>query len=463
MAPASRKSSQQGATMASTAPMMGSRRVSMERQTSKTSIGSLEPVKLDRDQKIMSALAGVRPFSMAATLPAALPDVWSNPKLFKTNFDTNSMPIRLEIMKDWHRKTLGPCSEVYPDEMPATHWLAKGSLGRPNGKFPGWDKWPKEEDRKADALKKDTEDTKDTKDTKATKDARDTKDTTKKGGKDKGLRRGSTKAVETKSEDQPGGALPTKAELEAAAIKIQSAQRCRVARGIFADRKLALLFATNKGTGGIDPDSVFLPKIDSLPKEPDLQELDLRFDCVGRLGAGRLSQLMGQELDRLELHGNYIGSIGVGQLSSTLDKQEKLKVLGLAWNGIGDEGLAYLAKAVKQLQQLEELSLAHNRFGDVGAKALAEALKGHKSLTQLDLQDNAITQIGVEELLRAGGRRLKLNLSGNCITHERLEELMTAAEKRHKGDSATEAGIAAAAAEAAAAKRLKGRKATQKL
>ncbi|CAE8609253.1 unnamed protein product [Polarella glacialis] len=150
------------------------------------------------------------------------------------------MPIRLEIMKDWHRKTLGPCSEVYPDEMPATHWLAKGSLGRPNGKFPGWDRWPKEEDRKADALKKDT---------KATKDARDTKDTTKKGGKDKGLRRGSTKAVETKSEDQPGGrALPTKAELEAAAIKIQSAQRCRVARGIFADRKLALLFATNKGT-----------------------------------------------------------------------------------------------------------------------------------------------------------------------------------------------------------------------
>ncbi|CAE8609419.1 unnamed protein product [Polarella glacialis] len=149
------------------------------------------------------------------------------------------MPIRLEIMKDWHRKTLGPCSEVYPDEMPATLWLPKGSLGRPNGKFPGWDKWPKEEDRKADAAKKDT---------KATKDAKDTKDTTKKGGKDKGLRRGSTKVVEKKSEDQPGGALPTKAELEAAAIKIQSAQRCRVARGIFADRKLALLFATKKGT-----------------------------------------------------------------------------------------------------------------------------------------------------------------------------------------------------------------------
>ncbi|CAJ1418155.1 unnamed protein product [Effrenium voratum] len=123
-----------------------------------------------------------------------------------------------------------------------------------------------------------------------------------------------------------------------------------------------------------------------LVDEPDLEELDLEGQLLGKKGAQRLARglLSHQSLRELNLARASIGDEGAAYIAGALQRNRSLESLNLRNNGIGDTGCEGLAEALNDVDgSLTELNLSHNSFGDVGLSALK--VLAQSSLRELDL------------------------------------------------------------------------------
>ncbi|KAM5151837.1 MHC class II transactivator [Mantella aurantiaca] len=119
----------------------------------------------------------------------------------------------------------------------------------------------------------------------------------------------------------------------------------------------------------------FLKLVDSLPKFPELQVLDIS-----------------------NLTENHIGDEGVEKLVETFPELQNLQILDLSQNNITGLGAKILATALPSLCSLQTLSLYNNNVCDMGAEQLAVVLPKMASLEALHLDCNRITDIGARKL-----------------------------------------------------------------
>lgn len=174
------------------------------------------------------------------------------------------------------------------------------------------------------------------------------------------------------------------------------------------------------------------PKIAAFAEDVNQADLDLQFNCVGKLVAQVLAYAMGKpgasaspplpadrKMRMLNLESNYMCSIGILRLLPAIETHCSLQCLLLAWNGISDRGATRLATLVRRSPALTYLDVSHNRIGDEGAErfymALTRAAATEEGivLRTLNLKSNAIGQKGATLLLKGCGNVVKLVLQSN--------------------------------------------------
>eukprot|EP00441_Pelagodinium_beii_P034817 CAMPEP_0197642530 /NCGR_PEP_ID=MMETSP1338-20131121/16163_1 /TAXON_ID=43686 ORGANISM="Pelagodinium beii, Strain RCC1491" /NCGR_SAMPLE_ID=MMETSP1338 /ASSEMBLY_ACC=CAM_ASM_000754 /LENGTH=500 /DNA_ID=CAMNT_0043215663 /DNA_START=91 /DNA_END=1590 /DNA_ORIENTATION=- len=437
----------------------------------------------------VSPFHNVRLLNLATSLPPAVPHVWGgDPDAFRPpGFETISKPLRLSFMKTWHANYLGEAADVIPDVMPASNWLPPGvkhqvKLG---GKF----KYEQDAKKKAEQAAAELEAKKAAERGSSKKKGKDSKKDGKKGKGKAGSKDPPKQDTTPTGPPKQSKELPAAdVDLDAAALAIQCLARQRFAKKTAKQQLIAVqrnrassrigsayrgrLARTGRAevTPKIDVEAVVakaekakkkkkkrslpmpvmpvqtiaeeetprdlrelvLPCIASRVKylDPDLQDLDLRYCCLGKFGAPRITEIISQlhSLQSLELMGNYIGSKGLRLVVEVLEPQKDLKVVNLAWNGIGDDGCEFLASLLESHELIEKLDLQHNRIGDLGCAILANAMKGHRSLKRVDLRDNSVLDSGAEHILAVCNKKLSVNMQNNPIPAAKLEELTVNAQ-----------------------------------
>lgn len=395
---------------------------------SSTAPAFLEPLEPGR---IMSPLAGVRPVTVAPTLPPMVPTAWDNdredPTAFQApSFETIGKPIRLKFCQEWYEKVFGAAANSIPDILDANNWLPPdtpvklklpGKLRQKMGLEPmGSNHGSSTNSPRSVTSRTSTQD----------------------GGAGRKGRKGRRKSSELREVTE----IVEKDERHWAAVQLQCMARCWKARVNVARKKrrtkaqvlIASCFRgylTRTGRRALvkrmktrqSEIALVIPQLSLEKMDPFEQELDLRYVHLGE-ETHQLAPMMHhlQSLLLLELLGNYIGSKGLLPLVRILQKQPNLKYLGLAWNGLGDDSSKSLVRILQSHPQLDHLDLRYNRIGDKGAIHLAKIIKGH-NIQLLDLQDNAICDSGAVSLYQACGRRLQLRLDCNSVPKHRLIEL----------------------------------------
>lgn len=137
--------------------------------------------------------------------------------------------------------------------------------------------------------------------------------------------------------------------------------------------------------------------------------LDLSENELGDTGIKYLAPVLAQlgqrgSLTILKLGGNQISPTGVESLVPVLEKCGSLSHLDLSYNNIGPLGAGKLTAVLvsPHCRALSLLDLSTNLIGPVGAKKLAEVLICPQcNLTHLFLECNCLGKIGVKILERA--------------------------------------------------------------
>jgi hypothetical protein len=144
------------------------------------------------------------------------------------------------------------------------------------------------------------------------------------------------------------------------------------------------IFSFFRALDGLVP--IFL----TLQTNATLTSLDLSCNCMGRLSARRLAEVIKVHavLTSVELSHNFVGDEGVEHLAEALKDNRNLMRLGLRLNSIDDGGGCYLAGALQSNVCLTHLDLAYNQIGVEGLQRLSVALKSNTTLTCLDLRGN---------------------------------------------------------------------------
>lgn len=195
---------------------------------------------------------------------------------------------------------------------------------------------------------------------------------------------------------------------------------------------------------------------------PRLTRLSLASNQCGPAGVRALADMLCTgavpHLAHLRLGRNQIGAEGAVSLATGLvESKTPLCALSLHNNALGAEGVRALAAAFECLPTLDEVVLGHNSAGDEGALALADALRGRK-LARIDFRDNGLNPDAVAALSAAvEGVRLEDTPRAPAVRRSVSWDPETAGPDaptllptRHAGQSALQAEIAAAVAEAAA-------------
>lgn len=378
----------------------------------------------------MSPLAGVRPVTVAPTLPPMVPTAWDNdredPTAFQApSFETIGKPIRLKFCQEWYEKVFGAAANSIPDILDANNWLPPDT--------PVKLKLPSKLRQKMGLEPVGSHYGSSTNSPRSVTSRTSTQD----GGTGRKGRKGRRKSSELREVTE----IVEKDERHWAAVQLQCMARCWKARVNVARKKrrakaqvlIASCFRgylTRTGRRALvkrmktrQTEIALVPQLCLEKMDPFEQELDLRYVHLGE-ETHQLAPMMHHlhSLLVLELLGNYIGSKGLLPLVRILQKQPNLKYLGLAWNGLGDDSSKSLVRILQSHSQLDHVDLRYNRIGDKGAIHLAKSIKGH-DIQLLDLQDNAICDSGAVSLYQACGRRLQLNLGCNSVLKHRLTEL----------------------------------------
>lgn len=161
-----------------------------------------------------------------------------------------------------------------------------------------------------------------------------------------------------------------------------------------------------------------------------LKSLDLQDNLLGEAIVQLADALSSHpELECLNLSYNCMEDEGANALAECLQTgTKKLKELQVAGNDISNDGIRSLAVALGGIPGLEVLNLAENALGDSGTIALSSQLYEErcKSLTRLDLshQDPPITKYGAVAVARCAASKRHfqlLELNGNCIQADGIE------------------------------------------
>ena len=134
-----------------------------------------------------------------------------------------------------------------------------------------------------------------------------------------------------------------------------------------------------------------------------LEELDIRYNKLGDLGAELLSEGMtnAKTLRVLNISYNNIGPSGTTAIANTLTNNTSLKKLNISNNNIGPSGTAAIANALTNNTSLEELDMDVNAIGQDGAIVIAKAITNNKTLKALSLDDNTMDKESAMIIIRS--------------------------------------------------------------
>lgn len=104
-------------------------------------------------------------------------------------------------------------------------------------------------------------------------------------------------------------------------------------------------------------------------------------------------------LTLIDLTCNDIEDEELKLLATSLETNQHVKKLVVAYNLISDDGATSLAECLTVNTTLLELHLNGNQIGNVGAMALASAFHTNETLTYITMEQNPLTTEGEVELL----------------------------------------------------------------
>jgi len=115
------------------------------------------------------------------------------------------------------------------------------------------------------------------------------------------------------------------------------------------------------------------------------------------------SNALQRHLQELDLRSNDIGPVGASALAQAIAKLHKLRVLNLQYNVLGAEGAQLFASALDQLRYLQVLDLRGIKMEDQGTMALINeaVFSQFKQLQVLDLSGNYITIDSIQAVTQA--------------------------------------------------------------
>eukprot|EP00236_Picocystis_salinarum_P004363 CAMPEP_0183826332 /NCGR_PEP_ID=MMETSP0807_2-20130328/1641_1 /TAXON_ID=88271 /ORGANISM="Picocystis salinarum, Strain CCMP1897" /LENGTH=532 /DNA_ID=CAMNT_0026071437 /DNA_START=61 /DNA_END=1659 /DNA_ORIENTATION=- len=161
-----------------------------------------------------------------------------------------------------------------------------------------------------------------------------------------------------------------------------------------------------------------------------LKALDLQDNLLGEATAHLANALLSHpDLEVLNLSYNCMEDEGADALATCLQTgKDRLRELHVAGNDISEDGIRNLAVALGKAPALQMLNFAENALGDSGSLILSSQLFGERcrSLTHLDIssQDPPVTKYGAIAVTRcvASKERFELlEMNGNCIQAEGIE------------------------------------------
>lgn len=126
-----------------------------------------------------------------------------------------------------------------------------------------------------------------------------------------------------------------------------------------------------------------------------VNELNLRYNCVGVEGARAVSVLLANpnncsHLHTVDLTGNKILDSGLCYLSNAIGVNKTLKNLILWGNEITDAGMGPLCENLKKNSSLRVLDLSSNQITKEGLLKLYDAVKDNKNLVEIKLSGNEV-------------------------------------------------------------------------
>lgn len=104
-------------------------------------------------------------------------------------------------------------------------------------------------------------------------------------------------------------------------------------------------------------------------------------------------------LEDIDLRFNEIGDLGARALGDLLSRSNRLLGLNLQGNKIKSEGAQYLAESLRECTGLQYLNLRGNKIKTNGAMMITELLFTHDKLLSLNLADNKIDHDGIIGIL----------------------------------------------------------------
>lgn len=104
-------------------------------------------------------------------------------------------------------------------------------------------------------------------------------------------------------------------------------------------------------------------------------------------------------LEDIDLRYNEIGDLGARALGDLLSRASRLLGLNLQGNKIKSEGAQYLAESLRECTGLQYLNLRGNKIKTNGAMMITELLFTHDKLLSLNLADNKIDHDGIIGIL----------------------------------------------------------------
>mmetsp|Transcript_9077 Transcript_9077/g.26753 ORF Transcript_9077/g.26753 Transcript_9077/m.26753 type:complete len:699 (+) Transcript_9077:95-2191(+) len=172
-----------------------------------------------------------------------------------------------------------------------------------------------------------------------------------------------------------------------------------LARGLAANTGVESIYLGANLFGDVAAESLG----NALQVNSSLTSLDMNRNAISAIGAYALgsSVAVNTTLKELNLRANMLEDEGAQRLATALRSRSLLK-LDLCDNGIGDPGCTAIAKALRGNGPLAELRLSENRIRDAGAVAIAQALiQKNRRLKYLGLFENEIGERGASALARA--------------------------------------------------------------
>lgn len=122
-------------------------------------------------------------------------------------------------------------------------------------------------------------------------------------------------------------------------------------------------------------------------RNPNLLELDLQYNSLGKKGAEYLSILLKHtpKLEILNLNFNYILNDGLLLLSKSLKYVSNLKCLELEYNSLYSKGLQCLCNNLSYITNLRKLNISENSLYSEGIEILSQNLTSIPHLYSLNL------------------------------------------------------------------------------